>query len=375
MAATYEIRLSTDRSERLLILGQSQWSSFTTTRVINGIGTLELVLPAGVIDPALYRRDYLVSILRSVDGAPPILLHDQVYFLRIVDLADDPNGIETDTLHGHDCNDLLRRRCIAYYTKSAQAEKTAPADNMIKAIVRENLGATASDYAGGAARGIAANVLVIDTDTSLGPSISRAFAWRGPMIDTLRDIADSSRQQGTYLAFDLTATPGAPLAFRTFIGQRGIDRRNQMIALSVETGTLTSPQIRFDYSDEKTAIYAGGQGEESDRIVQTAVDAARSGLSRYGRIEDFISSQGSTDATVLADARAQLVAKRPRISFTAQFTDSPAVQYGRDILFGDQVRAAYRGMTFDCRIDAVGVSVGSDGRETIDIQLRSETNL
>lgn len=374
MAATYEIRLNDDRGNRLAVLGSKAWTSFQTTRVVNGIGTCELVLPGGALDPSWYRRDYFFSILRSLDGGPLTLFNNQAYLIQTIDFTDGPDG-PTDILHCVDWNDLLRRRIIAYFAGSAQTEKTAAADNMIKAIVRENLGPTASDYAGSTARRLLATELIIDADTSQGASLSKSFAWRGPMIDTLRDIADASRKLGTYLAFDIIATPGAAPRFSTFTGQRGVDRRGEMIPLSRESGTLNNVKLRIDYSDEKNAIYAGGRGEEEDRIIQTAVDTARAGASMAGRTEDFVYSQGDTDATVLADANAQLISRRPRLVFSADFTDSPAVQYGRDIGFGDQVQATARGMTFDCRIDTVQLGVSSDGKETVGIGLRSEVYL
>lgn len=373
MATAYEIRINTDLSVRLAVLGGGQWSSFMARRVINNVGSLELVLPAGAVDPAILRRDYIISILRSVDGGAPTLLHEQNYLLRRIDM----DGVaRTITLTAYDLNDLLRRRIIAYYAGSAQARKTDQADDLMKALVRENLGSGATDYDGDTTRAIAASRMTVQADLGLGPSMTKGCAWRETLLDVLREIADTSTTAGTWLGFDLVGGMGTPPEFRTYIGQRGTDRRATMVPLSEASGTLANPMLTYDWTDEKTAIYAGGRGEEEDRIIQTALDETRIGQSYWGRSEAFVyASQAETDAAALTEARAKLNSARPRKIFTADFTDSPGVQYGRDVVFGDQVRATAFGRYFDCRIDAVALGVDSSGAESVAVALRSETLL
>jgi hypothetical protein len=372
VGAAYEIRINTDLSVRLAVLGAGQWSAFRAMRVNNNIGLLELTLPHGAVDPNVLRRDYIISVLRSLDGGQPTLLHDQNYLIRRVQFSS--TGRERLVqITAVDWNDLLRRRIIAYYAGSAQTTKTAAADNMMKALVREALGAGASDYAGNTARALLASRFTVAPDLSLAPSLAKGMAWREPLLDVLRDIADASATAGTWLGFDVVGGVGTPPQFRTYIGQRGVDRRDQMPALSEETGTLTNPVLTYDWMDEKTAVYAGGRGEQEDRIIQTAIDATRIGQSYWGRDEAFVyASSGETDAAVLSEARAKLSAAAPRLRFEADFTDSQGVQYGRDVGFGDQVYASAFGRTFSCRINTVDLQVSATGEEHVGIGLRSE---
>lgn len=372
MGATYEIRINTDLSIRQAVLGAGQWSAFRAMRVVNNIGLLELTLPYGAVDPNLLRRDFIISVLRSLDGGQPTLLHDQNYLIRRVQFSSSSRE-RLIQITAVDWNDLLRRRIIAYYAGSAQTTKTALADDMMKAIVREALGAGASDYAGNTARALLASRFTIEPDLSLAPSLTKSFAWREPLLEVLRDLADASTTAGTWLGFDVVGGVGVPPQFRTFIGQRGIDRRDQMPALSEETGSLANPVLTYDWMDEKTAIYAGGRGEQAGRIVQTAIDATRIGESYWGRNEAFVyATQGETAAATLSEAQAKLEAGRPRLTFEAQFTDSQGIQYGRDVGFGDQVYASAFGRTFSCRINAVDLQVDSAGTEQVGIVLRSE---
>lgn len=369
MGTQYEIRLSRDSGERLAVLGAGQWQSFSATRVANGVGALDLVVPLGVLDLGLLRRDFLITLLRSVDGGVPRLLHDQAYLIQRLTFDD---AAETVTIGAVDLNDLLRRRIVAYYAGSAEARKEQEADDLCKAIVRENIASGAGDYSGAADRGLPADGLVVAADLGQAPVIAKGFAWRASILDLLGDIANASAEVGTYLAFDIVARPNQPPEFQTFIDQRGLDRRFTMIPLSKETGTLAGAQLGYDWSAEVNAAYAGGQGDEELRVVQDASDAARVGASAYARTEAFVFSQATTDAEATDDATAAVRAGRPRVVFSGQFTNTLGVQYDRDLGFGDYVRASAFGRTYDCRLDRVTVGVDSAGLETIDVGLRAE---
>ena len=371
MGASHEIRINTDLSQRVAVLGDQQWSSFRAMRVDKNVGLLELVLPFGAVNPNILRRDYIISVLRSIDGGTPTLLHDQNYLIRRVQQS-STNRERLIRIEAVDWNDLLRRRIIAYYAGSAQTGKTDQADDLMKALVRENLGASASDYSGDTARALAASRFTVEPDLSLGPSLTKGCAWRETLLDVLRDIADASLTAGTWLGFDVVGSIGAPPEFRTYIGQRGTNRRDKMVALSEETGSLANPVLTTDWMEEKTAVYAGGRGEEDDRIIQTALDTERIGQSYWGRNEAFVYSQADTAAPALADARAKLSGSRPRLTFAAEFVDGAGVRYGRDIGFGDQVYASAFDRTFSCRVNAVDLEVANSGEEQVSIQMRSE---
>jgi hypothetical protein len=374
MRATYDIRITDDRGRRLEagMLGR-RWSSFRATRVVGGIGSLILTVPYSRAVADLLRRDYRISIQRSLPGGSPALLFDQVYLIQSPSVFNS-NGLDVIEIPCVDCNDLLRRRIIAYYAGSAPTQVTGPIDDSMKTLVRENLASTASDYDGNVDRALPLSVFTVQADLGLGPTLTAAYAWR-QLLDALRDLSEAARTNGTYTTYDVVAAPGQPLQFQTFIGQRGIDRRGIMPPLSVQTRTLSNVKVVWDWSAEVNAVYAGGRGEQSDRVVERAVDAARAGQSVLGWTEEFNYSNGETSPTVTADAEARLAQGRSRVTITGNYQDSTSVLFGHDVNYGDLVPCSAYGIDFTARLDTVSLAVEQGGLETIGCMLRNEEDL
>lgn len=375
MSSSYEAHFHNDLGQRLAILSQPI-VNLDSIRMVNTVGTLTLILPYGAIPAAFIQVDFLILIWKSINGGPRILMHQTVYHMQRWKHT-DRDGDRRTTIECVDVLHLLKRRLIAYYAGSAQAQKaSAAADNLMKAFVRENLASTASDYAGSAIRGLPATSLIVDPDLSLAASVPKAAAWR-VLYDVLRELADSSRTAGTWLAFDLVVEVGRGLTFRTFINQRGIDRRTgpNAVLLSESAGTLINTELVTDFNEFATTIYAGGPGEQSDRIIATASNAllVRSSVGRY---EDFTTAyQGTSAAYVTSEAQYTLSLRRPRQTLTGDIQESPSLIYDRDISFGDYVQMEAFGATADARLDGVHTVLDESGRETITVALRSESVL
>jgi hypothetical protein len=264
-------------------------------------------------------------------------------------------------------NDLLRRRIVAYAADSAEASKSGYADDVMKAIVRENLEGDAI-----AARDWSALLTVAD-DASLGPSISKAFAWR-QVLTVLQEIASSAAEQGEPIYFDIVAV-GNILEFRTYYGQRGTDRSQpdlSQLVLSPELGQIAQGSYAENHMDEATHIYAAGQGEGEEREVEEAEDVARVNASPFGRIEQLKDARNVTTTAALQDeANTALYAARPRCVFQASLVDTPQCRYGTHWHWGDKVLAQFEGMTFTCHIASIAVTVENQA-ETITAALQSD---
>lgn len=260
-------------------------------------------------------------------------------------------------------------RVVAYAAASAQAFKVGPADDVIKAIVRENLSGLVTDADRLLAR------LVVAADLSAAPVVSIACAWR-EVATALAEVVYASGQRGTKLAFDVV-WEGAGFRFRTYTVCRGNNRTvgvsSNPLILSLETGTLDEVRREFDYEDEATVVYAGGRGVEAERMVAVVMDTSRI-ISPLGRREVFVDARHLADPVSLGDyARAALERRRPRRVFRAKVVSTEVVRYGRHWQWGDLVTVHFHDEAFDCAIGDVTVTV-EDGVEQVNATLLADVD-
>jgi hypothetical protein len=267
--------------------------------------------------------------------------------------------------------ELLSRRVVAYASTSAQAQKTDYADDMIKAIVSENLGSDATD----SARDLSAYI-TIAPDLGAGVSLTRGFSYRN-VLTTCQEIANASGQAGTPVYFDVVPTLGSSTLFdfRTYTGQPGADHggdSDNPVFFGLAWGNLAQPYLAEDYTDEQNAVYGAGRGTKDDRYVSEQEDTARQGLSIWARREGVCqATDQTTQAGVQAKAKAQLQKKRPQMRFSGTLLDTAQSPYGPAWRWGDWVVAEYRGQTFDCLVRAISISV-NEGVETINARMELE---
>ena len=342
-------------------------------RVVNDIGSLVIVIPE------IYDR-YLFS-------GTDIVKDNRIDVGRRVGLGQFNRDMDTQWLvvDGHkilndrgerltkitcvDLIQLLTRRIVAYNSGTSYASKTDQADDMMKAIIRENFGSLATDTD----RDWSA-YLSVEADFGLGQSIGKAFSRR-KVLPVLKELANASYQAGTYIAFDIVATSQTTMLFRTFAGQRGIDRRHPTginpLILGPEFGNLANVDRGYNHSNEITYAYAGGQGEGASRLIGTASDTTRIGASPFGRIEGFADARTTNDATQVQDeARSLVKSGVPINTFNGKIVDTQSTIYGLHYGFGDIVTANFEGEIIDCYIDKIRVRVTQDG-EFVEPQLRA----
>lgn len=360
VSASYEFWLSRTNRERIAFLEPRSWEYVLG---INGHSWCALVLDTSV--DSLLGADCRVVIWRRPPGGTLGL--EMVGLIRLRDLRGTDKD-EWTRLSGPDVSDLLDHRIVGYPAASAQTDKTALADDMMKAIVRENLGGGAV-----AARDISGLTFSIQADLGDGPGITKAFAWRN-MLKVLRDIAAVSKTEGTEVFFAVVPTTETTFEFQTFTGQPGADRTQtggaNPLTISEEWGNLKDPRLRYDYVKERNYIYAGGRGAEAEREIVEVSDATRIATSQWNRREAFVHAvNAKTTAGITAAGNAGLAEGRPRTLFTGTLVDMPDSRYGIDWRHGDQMTAIYRGQQFDVIARAVHVRVNEAGDETITAKL------
>lgn len=370
--ADYSVWVSDSYGNRRGVVGSLV--SLRAVQAIDDVGVLELIF-SSAYEYSLFELDSIIEVYRTAPGGLVAQLFEAAWLARVFQAA-RANGIMQYTVYAYSLNYLLAGRTVPYPKGGAKAFMTDYADDMMKAIVRENLGSLATD----ATRSLAP-YLAVQADRSVGPTIAKEFAYK-PVLATLQEIAASASAEGTPIYFDIVslgsaAVGGAAFEFRTYAGQRGVDHSMASgadpIEVSEERGNLADPSLRFDYSAEVNHVYVGGQGEGIGRTIQTAQDAARVSASPFNRRETFIDAQNTEGTDGLgAEGSAELRAGRPRIVFEGQLVDVPSARFGVDWNLGDRVAARFAGHYADCRVDAIDIAVAENGLETITARLRDE---
>lgn len=355
----------------------SKFVSLKYTRVVNGIGTAILVLPATFNSELILLPDGRVEIWRRLPGTSREYLDtDTTWLIKKVRYERDDRGREIIIIEADTPLCILREpgRFINYAAGGTTSVSTSEAaDDALKRIASLNIGSSIS--AGQeATRNIAAYVSIAPNLT-LGAAISKSYAWRD-ILKVMQEIAASSTQAGTYLAFDIVAPTPSSLEFRTYIGQRGVDHRfpsgANPIIIGPAFGNMGACFLEYDYRNEITYALAGGKGEGAGRLTASAKDDTRIGASPFGYREKFIdATQYDTTTGLSAEAQAAVRQGRPRSRFQGKLIDTPDTRYGVHWSWGDFVTVQAFGKSFDCRIDAISVTIDK-GKETVEAVLRND---
>jgi hypothetical protein len=366
----YSLRLSSSQGDPIDFDLARRALALSYGRTVNDVGSLSLTLPGDYAFPIAALPDGKLEAWRRLPNGREYLDTDTIWLVQAIEYREDERGNRTLEVEADTPLCLLREpgRFVDAYAGSGGAEDAGAADDVIKDIVREQIGSSAV-----AARQIPG--FSVAADTSQAPSISKAFAWRA-VLDVLQDIAAASAEQGVYLAFDIVSPTPDTLQFQTFTVARGVDNRFPSglapVVLSPERRNLVQPSLRYDFRDEVTYAKAGGSGENTARLTGEAIDTARAGASPYRRREKFINASNTVGAGALTDEAAGAVrAGRPRVIISGKIAETAGFQYGVHWRWGDYVTIQAFGRQVDARIDAITVEVGPGG-ETISAVVRGE---
>ncbi len=364
MGSNHRLILRTHDGEYLAEI--EDYESFQYGRFINNVGWWMIVLP-GDTPNDLVDVDRLVEFWRKPEGGDEQL--QMVGFTRYWDWFETGPNDERLRIGGTDQMGLLDRRVIAYVSESSQSSKTDQADDLIKAIVRENMGANAALTEANRPRAFPPANFEVMNDIADAPSVTRSFAWRN-VLDVLQEIAETSGNLGTPLYFTVDYTGPAKFVFRTFVNVLGIDRTVSAglapIIFSKEAGNIRSPFMREDWRQEHNYVWGGGQGQAAARTIDPEKDLQRIARSIWAKTEIFQDArEESTTQGVANKAFERLQNERPRLIFRGELLDTPQSKYGVDWKFGDKVTVRFRFQELAGIVDNVSVSVDSSGKEIL----------
>jgi hypothetical protein len=350
------------------------WHRLEYFRKENAVGYMYLDLDPSQVDPLIFANlqvDYRFEPWRQVGGNVPYLDGETIFFLRKWGYSIDSGGRERFRLECADANYILASHNCAYASDDGMAViSSLPAEDAIKTIVDENMGAAAIDTT----RDLTAYMTIQAVGlTPAGPTVTEYQYSRRQILDVLQDLANYSLKNGTYLVFDVVYVTPALLQFRTYQDQRGLDHGSDsgdIVTVSRERKNLEEPDLSEDHSDEWTYIYAGGYDGDS-QVVVTATNAVEMGLSPFNRREKWISSNASTTDAMQSDADLAVMEFRQKNSLSGRIIDTAGCLDGVHYRWGDRIYAEYRGKGFDAHLDVMHVTI-QEGKEIRENRFRSE---
>lgn len=384
----YEVWLTDDSGHRFDLIENFAFLSYTRSSI--GLGTFNLGMPLKAFGHIpFFRPDWRAEVWRSPGKNFPLRLED-VYLLRKPNVYVRKDGMEMIQFYGRNGLDLLYRRSVIQRPGTSWAQKTDQIDDMMKAIVREQMlygSALDEDGVVDNTRAWPQNEFFVQADISQGPLISRGFSGR-KVIDILRDLKSTSEQynlddeDNPVIYFDVAPlaidpsdnTNSSPLGweFRTYIGLRGVDRTASGQIFSVENENMNSPEYNDDHLEEVSSVFVHGNGQGNTVLITSVDDTDRVNSSRWNRCEKIISASSEVDTTGMqAAARAELGNSKPKETLTAAVLDNPGSLttprslYGLDWDLGDKLRAKFAGMFFEIELQTVYVSIDENGAESI----------
>lgn len=344
------------------------WNKFDCLYGVNGIGEIIILAPLPDDKPRHYfSRWGKLEFWRYIDGIG-YLEGDRIWRLQYRRIYHTEAMERMIELRFMDDNWLLKRRGIIYWLGNNIGSTHAPADDMMKQMVREQLGSSASLSRYAPTITVAANL-------GLGADLQWPIGYKN-LYDTLVEVSDKTKD-GTPVYFDMVRTGMDSSEFRTFITNRGADRgltSNNPFVINLNAGLLDKPSLTEDWRDECNYIYAFGEGEGSNRDMQhypANYPANPLELSEAFLERSDIPAGQSTKLLEAAHEEYNKLVMKPR--FEADLNPSREIIYGRDLHYGDQVVTQYEGYTCNSQIRAVRIVVDENNYETVTIHLEDTT--
>lgn len=368
MTASYQVRVYDVAGSLTAIF--DHWNSLYYYLKYNDTDTITFSISGDDPRRAFMATDAMIEVLRSDPAGGVSWGVEFGGFLRTHEDQTTDKNYQLLTEYGRAYLDLLHRREVLYYTGTPQDTKTGPADDVMKAYVRENLASLATIANGRFIDGQTPGFSV-QGDTSQGPTWHGSGSYRN-VLDVVQAISKSSG-----VGFDVVRTGAATFQFRTYFPTNGTDRTGagtaSPVVFSPTLANMSMPYGIDSHTGEANDIIVLGQGDGAARAWVERGDVAAQNLSPWNRIERTKDQRNATDTAALqAEGDAQLKALQAvrSISFTA--IQSPATVYGRDFRLGDLVLARYRGQQQTKKVIGIEITV-ANGKEDLRVHFDDPT--
>jgi hypothetical protein len=235
------------------------------------------------------------------------------------------------------------------YTLAAYATKSGPAENIMRAYVRETVGETA--YSTQQQRSI--NGFSSGVDGGIGRTVEAS-----PRFDTLMEVLQDVAERGGLdddnpLYFRVLQDSANPSVLN-FLVTVPVDRSREVVFARDRKNLLG--YVEKEQAPGANYVIVGGKGELEQQV--TVEWGETSSINRYGWTEGYLNKTNLDASTDLNDvAVAELIKSRPRSAVEITAIDTDAIQAFRDYGVGDRVTVILDGSARTGIIRELSVSI------------------
>jgi hypothetical protein len=383
LGSTHQVYLCDWYGKRLAML--EGWSSLQYGRGVGAIGKFSIDVPS-TYDWRDFHIGQWVEVWRQPRPGRASRL-EGLYTIQKIPRSQNSNRGRFIKLVGTEATTLLNYRIVGANKYQDWANKTGPADDIMKQFVRENLGVDAETTRTGfdsfysalpAGRSLTAMLgFTVAPDYSLCPSTTYDGGL-SKLDDTLNNIVKSLAEDDTNpirLYYDIVPTglnTHFGLEFRTYLNLRGVDRGLGTNFPVLLPGNLCFTEIEMDNDREKetTWVYASGFGDNAARTTFGYADPIRRYLHPYNLREEWVDAgQDMTGEVAAAKSAKKLREGKPILRFRGTFTPNPCATYGVDFGLGDRLAVEFWGQLYSVILEGFDNTVTVKGE---DLKLRLE---
>lgn len=344
------------------------WSGLAASVLhpLQSVGTFSVKVPRRYA--ALIKIGGMVEVwLTPLPGRVPI--HIGTFLIEKVQRA-----LYDVTIGAVHTTQLLKFRIVLDASGTTGANKTGPADDVLKAFVREQM----ATLAAATARNLNAVIpFSVEPDHGQGVSVT-VEAAHATVLDAAQSVVKAAQQSLTspmWVSFGVETLghdADFALILRTWVGYRGRDHSlNGPDPVVLSRLTCLDEIVReIDHSSEVNVAVIGGSGSGTSRVTQTVENTASTAIAPYWRREAWVDGGNNSDGETLNQKGTRKLREAQAINrFRAVLKPHPAIAYGVHFGLGDLVAADADGRLWDCRVEGITLGGASGGPPLVNARL------
>lgn len=353
MTVNFRVTHRDHRGNTKKVMDRLYYMSYTLPTRTYGVANLRLPADYGFTSIKDYDR---IRIERN-----GVIEGDTDWFILNYGYGEDSNGREYIKIKAFSALFLIFGPIARHYAGYSKALiEDLEADDIIKRIVRENMGVDTED----STRMLLSELFEVEAPTAFADVDSKGFSNRR-ISDVIQQIAEKN---GVYYDVVLKNTRDNKLIFKVFYPYRGFDKSADLI-FSKKKKNLKRPDLEYVYSEEYVITYGLGEGDGPNRVVQFSRNIPRRDHPWARVREATVSVNSKTAAIIAAEAAGKQANHGPYVKVSGTLVDTEETQYGRDWQRGDVISIKHHDIIVPATIYSVA-NTYQNNREDVQAEIQ-----